>query len=55
MNKILNKTKDLKTELLASGITCIMMLLFFILNGIAPFGDRTILTSDLFHQYSVIF
>ena len=53
MNKILNKTKGLKTELLASGITCIMMLLFFILNGIAPFGDRTILTSDLFHQYSV--
>ena len=30
-----------------------MMLLLYIINGITPFGNRTILTSDLFHQYAV--
>ena len=53
MSKILNKTKEIKTELITSGLVMTMMLLLYIINGIAPFGNRTILTSDLFHQYAV--
>ena len=53
MSKILNKTKKIKTELITSGLVMTMMLLLYIINGIAPFGNRTILTSDLFHQYAV--
>lgn len=41
--------------LAAWGIPCGIMLLLFILNGIFPFGDRSFLFSDMYHQYMPFF
>ena len=32
-----------------------VMLVLFIINGIYPFGDRTFLSADLYHQYMPFF
>lgn len=32
-----------------------VMLLLFIINGIYPFGDRSFLSADLYHQYMPFF
>lgn len=41
--------------LAAWGIPCGIMLLLFIVNGIFPFGDRSFLFSDMYHQYMPFF
>lgn len=57
----LGKKIDLKNyrpdiKLLAAwGIPSGIMLLLFIINGIFPFGDRSFLFSDMYHQYMPFF
>lgn len=46
-----NKTAMVLALLIPSGI----MLLLFIINGIYPFGDRSFLFSDMYHQYMPFF
>lgn len=40
---------------LAFGIPALIMLIIFIINGIYPFGDRSFLFSDMYHQYMPFF
>ena len=41
-----------KYPIVAFAISLFMMLFFYVMNNIAPFGNQTILCSDLFHQYT---
>lgn len=60
MKEVLMETKSKKwipdIGLLAAwGIPCGIMLLLFIINGIFPFGERSFLFSDMYHQYMPFF
>lgn len=56
MKKIRNCLKGGAAPLLLSFLLplCVMLLLF-IVNGIYPFGDRSFLSGDLYHQYMPFF
>lgn len=47
-----NIFKENKYPIYSALIVGFMVLFFYIVNSITPFGDKTILTSDLFHQYA---
>ncbi len=54
--KVKTKKYSLEKGLLAAwGIPSGIMLLLFIMNGIFPFGDRSFLFSDMYHQYMPFF
>lgn len=41
-----------KYPIISFVMSLFMILFFYIINNISPFGDQTILCSDLFHQYA---
>ncbi len=50
------KWKEINWSLLAAGvIPSVIMLVLFIANSIYPFGDRSFLFSDMYHQYMPFF
>ena len=51
----LKKSKVNKGLLAAWGIPSGIMLILFMVNGIFPFGDRSFLFSDMYHQYMPFF
>lgn len=60
MKTLVGKAKGRKRKLdmvflAAWGIPSGIMLLMFIINGIFPFGDRSFLFSDMYHQYMPFF
>ncbi len=56
VKKVERKKCKLDVGLLAAwGIPCGIMLLLFIINEIFPFGDRSFLFSDMYHQYMPFF
>ena len=53
--KGLQLTKGSRTLYLAFGIPFLLMLVLFIVHRIYPFGDRSFLYSDMYHQYMPFF
>ena len=50
--KIKNAITNNKYPIIASFISFCIMLFIYIINGITPFGDQSLLSVDLFHQYA---
>lgn len=53
--KIKSFVKENSFIMLSSLVALASILLFYIIKQIAPFGDNTLYTADLYHQYSPLF
>ena len=51
MNKVLNFMSKNKIYFITFGITTILISILFILNHVTPFGGKSLLCVDFFHQY----
>ena len=56
---MLNKQKNLWQNygyiFIAFFAAAVTMLIIYLCNGVVPFGDKTVLRMDLYHQYGPLF